>query len=102
MKPKTRKYKILGDTWTETVTDKMRSGEGNLKETDAGQCFQFTQEILLSAEMCPSKLSQTRRHEILHAISWRLGLELNESQIDGLVYALPDVAKTAKVDWNKR
>lgn len=58
-------------------------GEGELTEDKMGECDTLGQRILVEEGLQYDTQKEVILHEVLHAVSDEMGLELSESQVSG-------------------
>jgi hypothetical protein len=60
---------------------------------DFGRCMAGNQRIQIKANQAPGQLRDTLLHEVLHAVSYELYLELEERQVHILANGLLDTLR---------
>lgn len=58
-------------------------GKGGLPEELQGQCDSLNQQILIQEDLKYDTQKETLMHEVLHAISDEMNLDLTEAQVSG-------------------
>jgi hypothetical protein len=74
------RIKIISKRFT---IEYVKEGEGELDVDHAGECRTMEQRILIEEGQKPDTQKDTVFHEVLHAISDEMGLELTEEQVSG-------------------
>ena len=74
------RIKIISKRFT---VDYVEEGTGGLPDTDKGQCDSLRQKILVEEGLEYDTEKETVLHEVLHAVSDEMALDLSEEQVDG-------------------
>ena len=80
MSKRPERIKVISKRFT---VEYQPTGSADLDPEHAGECRTLEQRILIEEGMKPDTQKDTLLHEVLHAISDEMDLELSEEQVTG-------------------